>query len=773
MSDDNKQHPISIIRADHGKENPYFQYLRTTAQDRTISFAARGVMAYLLSRNDNWKLQPKDLQQKCGKGKVYTLLNELIASQYIVRFEARDNKTKRVDHYKYVVYEKPLTEKQEAALPDAEKRDITYKRVVVVQKKEGTKKDSPPQAGGGDLSDFGDGLPGRVWKQIWDTTDNPTCAICLGYEIEMYVADIETDSGTETLCYDCKQSLHTGDGGKPVNASKCAVCGGGFDNGKVGGDSEIESMYGPTVCDGCYRWLQGNCQPDYPLRSEDTQIPTIDATKMEYGSIDDERKVQATKDMRGVTYTAQRNKSGNIVQKMRLCNCGVGFGDDKDYVAHTLYVAATGEQLAVCLLCNTFEILPNDEWIKGEWDKDEPALYCWADGCNGKIDSAYYTPNSHDLESFAILCPGCWLELTRSHTPGAPIDNTPLTEGERQHGIAAHESYIADESAKMAAPDPTCSACNEIIHDGHCLCDSESLPNVQQLDTYLAAALEDTPFMAKNIVGRKHAPLLDGMIAAGLIAYNPPQTMMLAPTRAGRAALEAYQLIHISMIEIRSNCPTIQEYGKCAAADDIDTACLECEWQTELPGTEQQSDSAIVADCPVTERCASQQTEAYATITVDDDIAPETMEALGEMIVAVDKAVKDGTLPKSKAKKARNRTANQLQLDGMIEAIIAATPLLDRSKLKGGAWSPYRTTAKWLLARDATPEDMAAFVPFVIAESNKQGWTYSVRCLTGKDRWPRFCGQRTALQQAQQQSEEDEPQPLSAIDGVVRSVNDD
>ena len=140
---DNTEHPISIIRADHGEENPYFQYRRATAQDRKVSWAARGIMAYLLSRSDNWKLQPKDLQQKCGAGKVYTLLNELIAAQYIVRFEARDNKTKRIDHYKYVVYEKPLTEKQEAALPDTENRDITYKRVL--KKKDGTKKDSVAQ----------------------------------------------------------------------------------------------------------------------------------------------------------------------------------------------------------------------------------------------------------------------------------------------------------------------------------------------------------------------------------------------------------------------------------------------------------------------------------------------------------------------------------------------------------------------------------------------------------------------------------------------------
>src|SRR5258707_13097107 len=42
-----------IIRASR-KNQPYVMISRTTAQDSTLSWAARGVLAYLLSKPDDW-----------------------------------------------------------------------------------------------------------------------------------------------------------------------------------------------------------------------------------------------------------------------------------------------------------------------------------------------------------------------------------------------------------------------------------------------------------------------------------------------------------------------------------------------------------------------------------------------------------------------------------------------------------------------------------------------------------------------------------------------
>jgi hypothetical protein len=162
------------------------------------------------------------------------------------------------------------------------------------------------------------------------------------------------------------------------------------------------------------------------------------------------------------------------------------------------------------------------------------------------------------------------------------------------------------------------------------------------------------------------------------------------------------------------------------------------------------------------ERCESQQLEV--TATVDDNVSLKTMQALGQAALATAKAIQNDTLPKAKSKKARK--AKQQANDAMMEAIIAATPKLDRSKIKGGAWGPYRDTAKWLLIRDATPDDMTEFVPFVLAESKRQGWEYSVRCLTGKDRWAKFCGQRQAQNGGNVELTDDDMPDASA--GIVQ-----
>jgi hypothetical protein len=74
--------PVRIIRASRN-EYTYVIISRATAQDRSLSWAARGVLAYLLSKPDDWQVDAGDLQQGCGRDKVYSLLAELIAAGYL------------------------------------------------------------------------------------------------------------------------------------------------------------------------------------------------------------------------------------------------------------------------------------------------------------------------------------------------------------------------------------------------------------------------------------------------------------------------------------------------------------------------------------------------------------------------------------------------------------------------------------------------------------------------------------------------------------------
>lgn len=126
---------IRTIRAPHGKDRPYFSMSRAAAQDETLSWEARGMLAYLLSKPDDWEVRPADLQQQCGRDRVYRVLKELIAAGYIVyEHIRRDDGVFSAAEYR--VYETPQTdnfgkpdaprpEKPDTVKPDTEKPD-TY-----------------------------------------------------------------------------------------------------------------------------------------------------------------------------------------------------------------------------------------------------------------------------------------------------------------------------------------------------------------------------------------------------------------------------------------------------------------------------------------------------------------------------------------------------------------------------------------------------------------------------------------------------------------------
>lgn len=72
-----------IHRAKHDTENPYYIASRDTAQDKLISYDALGMLNYILSKPDDWVVQPSDLErEKCKRGKVYSILKVLIGLLY-------------------------------------------------------------------------------------------------------------------------------------------------------------------------------------------------------------------------------------------------------------------------------------------------------------------------------------------------------------------------------------------------------------------------------------------------------------------------------------------------------------------------------------------------------------------------------------------------------------------------------------------------------------------------------------------------------------------
>lgn len=134
-----------IKRAKHDKE--YVVIHRHTAQDRNISFEARGMLLYLLSKPDSWSIQVADLAQQCQKGRVYRILKELIEAGYIENRERKQLANGKFEWTPYILHERPITnivpfpEK-----PDMEKPYLENADILVKTEQEKTEENISPQA---------------------------------------------------------------------------------------------------------------------------------------------------------------------------------------------------------------------------------------------------------------------------------------------------------------------------------------------------------------------------------------------------------------------------------------------------------------------------------------------------------------------------------------------------------------------------------------------------------------------------------------------------
>ncbi len=84
--------------------DPYF------LSDERLSWKAKGLLGYLLSKPSNWRVYVSDLvkRSKDGKDAVYSALRELEAAGYIERRQLRDPETQRITGYETVVFERPV-----------------------------------------------------------------------------------------------------------------------------------------------------------------------------------------------------------------------------------------------------------------------------------------------------------------------------------------------------------------------------------------------------------------------------------------------------------------------------------------------------------------------------------------------------------------------------------------------------------------------------------------------------------------------------------------
>lgn len=122
----------TIQRAPHDNKNPYVMIRKATIEDSSLSWEARGILAYLLAKPNDWKIQVSDLirQSPGGRDKTYRILKELRDSGYVEYRENR-NELGRVTETEYMVSEKPFTDKADSAKTDREKPYLTKEPVLL------------------------------------------------------------------------------------------------------------------------------------------------------------------------------------------------------------------------------------------------------------------------------------------------------------------------------------------------------------------------------------------------------------------------------------------------------------------------------------------------------------------------------------------------------------------------------------------------------------------------------------------------------------------
>jgi hypothetical protein len=103
---------MPTYRVHKSKDNPYVMMNKKFLSDERLSYKAKGILSYLLSKPDDWKVYENDLvnQSEDGKTAVRSGLKELEEYDYIQKIQTR-TKDGKFDGYNYDVFEQPMSQK--------------------------------------------------------------------------------------------------------------------------------------------------------------------------------------------------------------------------------------------------------------------------------------------------------------------------------------------------------------------------------------------------------------------------------------------------------------------------------------------------------------------------------------------------------------------------------------------------------------------------------------------------------------------------------------
>ena len=112
-----------ILRVSKDKSNPYVMLNKTFFNDPRLSFKAKGLLGFCLSKPDDWHFSVSHLKTVStdGKDSIYSALDELVQFGYCERIQIKEKG--RFVTLEYRIYEVPRDKSPQAENPDAEFAD--------------------------------------------------------------------------------------------------------------------------------------------------------------------------------------------------------------------------------------------------------------------------------------------------------------------------------------------------------------------------------------------------------------------------------------------------------------------------------------------------------------------------------------------------------------------------------------------------------------------------------------------------------------------------
>jgi hypothetical protein len=116
----------TIFRVVHDKNNPYVIINKAAMENPALSFKAKGILAYLMSRPDGWEVSVADLVNRGidGKASIRAGLQELEEAGHMRRYASR--KQGRITGWHIEVYELPIAGPNDPhpIPPDTDNRNV-------------------------------------------------------------------------------------------------------------------------------------------------------------------------------------------------------------------------------------------------------------------------------------------------------------------------------------------------------------------------------------------------------------------------------------------------------------------------------------------------------------------------------------------------------------------------------------------------------------------------------------------------------------------------